>query len=234
MMTLIGNSMHASSEQLRETLRFTEQYLGVRSEDDVKSSLPWLNKIIDFDSALIINVKLGDAKNPSITSMVPYFSGNESHPCDIDLIKSSNLLNTLTTTLSEQKTFKQKCQISCSGNSLISGISNTENNTATAVVLMNKQNTDFSIQNQIVDYVLPHIDSAISRYVPNNSINLSDRQLQVLEWISMGKSNWEVASILNVSENTIKFHVTNICKKLNVHKRCHAISVASKLRLVNR
>lgn len=226
--------MNASSAQLRETLRFTEQYLGIQSEDDIKSSLSWLNKIIDFDSALILNVKLNDIENPSITSMVPYFGVLDSHACDIDLIKSSNILNTLTATLSEQKTFKQTCTISCSGNSLISGISNSENNTATAVVLMHKQNTDFAIQNQIVDYVLPHIDSAIARYIPNNSINLSDRQLQVLEWISMGKSNWEVASILSVSENTIKFHVSNICKKFNVHKRCHAISEASKLGLVNR
>ena len=45
--------MNASSEQLRETLKFTEQYLGVHSEDDIKSSIPWLNKIIDFDSALV-------------------------------------------------------------------------------------------------------------------------------------------------------------------------------------
>lgn len=226
--------MSASSEQLRETLRLTEQYLGIHSEDDIKSSIPWLNKIIDFDSALIINVKLDNIKNPKITSMVPYFGTSDSHQCDIDVIKSSNILNHLTSTLSQQKTFKQKCEISCSGSSLISGISNTDNNTATAVVLMNKKNTDFSIHNQIVDFVLPHIDSAIARYIPNNSINLSERQLQVLEWISQGKSNWEVASILNVSENTIKFHVSNICKKLNVHKRCHAIAIASKLKLVNR
>ena len=225
--------MNASSEQLRETLRFTEQYLGVHSEDDIKSSIPWLNKIIDFDSALIINVKLDDIQTPKITSMVPYFGMSDAHSCNIDVIKSSNILNHLTSTLSTQKTFKQQCPISCSGNSLISGISNSENNTATALVLMNKEKTDFAIQNQIVDFVLPHIDSAIARYIPNNTINLSDRQLQVLEWVSQGKSNWEVASILNVSENTIKFHVSNICKKLNVHKRCHAIAIASKLKLVN-
>lgn len=225
--------MNASSEQLRETLRFTEQYLGVHSEDDIKSSIPWLNKIIDFDSALIINVKLGDINNPKITSMVPYFRNSDLHQCSANSIESSNILNHLTTTLSKQKTFTQVCPISCSGNGLISGISNSENNTATALVLMNKEKTDFAIQNQIVDFVLPHIDSAIARYIPNNTINLSERQLQVLEWVSQGKSNWEVASILNVSENTIKFHVSNICKKLNVHKRCHAIAIASKLKLVN-
>lgn len=225
--------MDASSEQLRETLRFTEQYLGVHSEDDIKSSIPWLNKIIDFDSALIINVKLGDLEKPKITSMVPYFRSSDLHQCSANSIESSNIFNHLTTTLSKQKTFTHMCPISCSGSGLISGISNSENNTATAVVLMNKENTDFSIQNQIVDFVLPHIDSAIARYIPSNTINLSDRQLQVLEWVSQGKSNWEVASILNVSENTIKFHVSNICKKLNVHKRCHAIAIASKLKLVN-
>ncbi len=225
--------MDASSEQLRETLRFTEQYLGVHSEDDIKSSIPWLNKIIDFDSALIINFKLGDIKKPKITSMVPYFRSSDLHQCNANSIESSNILNHLRTTLSTQKTFTQMCKISCSGSGLISGISNSENNTATAVLLMNKENTDFSIQHQIIDYILPHIDSAIARYTPNNTINLSDRQLEVLEWVSQGKSNWEVASILNVSENTIKFHVSNICKKLNVHKRCHAIAIASKLNLVN-
>lgn len=41
-----------------------------------------------------------------------------------------------------------------------------------------------------------------------------------------GKSNWELAMILDISERTVKFHVQNVEKKLNAVNRAHAVALA--------
>lgn len=52
---------------------------------------------------------------------------------------------------------------------------------------------------------------------------LTDRQRRILELIAQGKSNWEVSVILSISENTVKDHISNIFKNLNVRTRQQAI-----------
>lgn len=37
-----------------------------------------------------------------------------------------------------------------------------------------------------------------------------------------GKSNWEIANILNVAERTVTFHIGNACTKLGVNGRFQA------------
>jgi len=53
----------------------------------------------------------------------------------------------------------------------------------------------------------------------NSLQNLSLREREVLELIKQGKSNKHIASVLFISENTVKIHVSNILKKIGVHKR---------------
>ncbi|WP_439402707.1 helix-turn-helix domain-containing protein [Bradyrhizobium sp. DASA03068] len=48
---------------------------------------------------------------------------------------------------------------------------------------------------------------------------LSEREKQCLRWIEQGKSSWEIADILNVSENTVNFHVKNAMRKLETSSR---------------
>lgn len=52
--------------------------------------------------------------------------------------------------------------------------------------------------------------------------HLSVAEQQVLKWLSQGKTNWEIAMILNRSENTIKHQVASIFTKLNVTTRAQA------------
>lgn len=55
---------------------------------------------------------------------------------------------------------------------------------------------------------------------------LSAREIEVLTWAASGKSNEEIGIILTVSSETIKSHLANICRKFNVYRREHAISIA--------
>lgn len=52
---------------------------------------------------------------------------------------------------------------------------------------------------------------------------LSNREAEVAELVSKGLSNKEVASQLFVTEKTVKFHLTNIYKKMNVKSRAQLI-----------
>ncbi len=52
---------------------------------------------------------------------------------------------------------------------------------------------------------------------------LSKREAEVAELVSTGLSNKEVADKLFVTEKTIKFHLTNIYRKMNISSRTQLI-----------
>ncbi|XOV80819.1 MAG: response regulator transcription factor [Aestuariibacter sp.] len=60
--------------------------------------------------------------------------------------------------------------------------------------------------------------------------DLSHREMQVLQYLMQGKSNKSIADQLYLSERTIKFHCSNIYKKLNIDNRTNLIiKMAEKL-----
>jgi len=60
------------------------------------------------------------------------------------------------------------------------------------------------------------------------SINLTDRELEVLEAVARGERSKEVASHLGISERTVKAHLASIYQKLEVDSRAAAIAVAAQ------
>ena len=64
------------------------------------------------------------------------------------------------------------------------------------------------------------------------SLGLSSRQAQILELVLQGLSNKKIAQILNLSDSTIKEHVTGILTKLSVSNRIEAITKLRGRRLV--
>ena len=55
------------------------------------------------------------------------------------------------------------------------------------------------------------------------SKGLSNREAEVAELVTQGLSNKEVANRLFVTEKTVKFHLTNIYKKMSVKSRAQLI-----------
>lgn len=62
---------------------------------------------------------------------------------------------------------------------------------------------------------------------------LTGRELQCLDWVSRGKTSWETAAILGLSESTVNFHLRNASKKLNVYGRQACVAQAIYLGLLN-
>jgi len=61
-----------------------------------------------------------------------------------------------------------------------------------------------------------------------NSMALTDRELDVLQLLVVGKSNAEIGAALSISESTVKFHFNNIFQKLGVSDRTQAVIEALK------
>jgi DNA-binding NarL/FixJ family response regulator len=62
---------------------------------------------------------------------------------------------------------------------------------------------------------------------------LSARELEVLQFIVMGKSNKEIASELDLSVNTVAVHRANIMNTLGLHKTAELVVYAIRHGLVN-
>lgn len=63
-------------------------------------------------------------------------------------------------------------------------------------------------------------------------LGISKREYEVLELISRGLSNQEIADDLFVSTSTVKTHVSSLLAKLDANRRTQAISRAKELQLI--
>ena len=57
-------------------------------------------------------------------------------------------------------------------------------------------------------------------------IELSTREAECLIWAAQGKTAWEIAAILSISERTVRFHITNAGKKLDAVNTTHSVARA--------
>ena len=81
---------------------------------------------------------------------------------------------------------------------------------------------------KIIDTSLPfELDESNLR-----KLGISKREHEVLELVSRGLSNQEIADALFVSTSTIKTHVSSILAKLDATRRTQAISRAKELRII--
>lgn len=66
----------------------------------------------------------------------------------------------------------------------------------------------------------------------NESIKLTNREIEVLEQLATGLPYTSIAENLIVSPSTVRRHIENIYKKLQVHSKTEALALARKKRLI--
>lgn len=78
--------------------------------------------------------------------------------------------------------------------------------------------------------VTPHIFNRVKTITGSTSVpTVSPREKEVLELLAKGASTNEIASVLTISENTVKTHIARILKKLDASNRTEAVARAIAL-----
>jgi len=62
--------------------------------------------------------------------------------------------------------------------------------------------------------------------------NLAPREQDVLRWAAKGKTAWETGKILNISEKTVAFYLSNAAVKLGVATKTQAVATAISRKLL--
>lgn len=90
----------------------------------------------------------------------------------------------------------------------------------------------------ILNLITANLHQALSRIseelpsipdFPTSVRALSARQQEILSWTSIGKSNWEIAKIMNISHANVKYHLDQVYQKLGVSSRADAVAYAKEL-----
>lgn len=99
----------------------------------------------------------------------------------------------------------------------------------------------FNVQDSLMGLLMPHIDNVLrkiqhiepvdlsedERVSAIKSYNLSMRELEIIDWVKLGKTDSEIAMILFISQNTVKSHLKHVFEKLNVTRRAQAVAKLS-------
>jgi len=85
-------------------------------------------------------------------------------------------------------------------------------------------------------FVSPYIYSAVVKVIKfgaqREEYSLTKREIECLKWVCDGKTSWEISKILDISERTVLFHLTNIQKKLNTTNRLQSVAKSIVIGLI--
>ena len=139
---------------------------------------------------------------------------------------------------------------------LIQGIKDERGRQDCLYVLLSPQSQGFDQQaSRFMKLLMPYIDTALRQisHLPtqypdppamkieegeNNGLSptassgnvfqLSRREMEIMHWVQLGKTNYEIGLILDISSFTVKNHLQRIFRKIDVLNRAQAVSMMSK------
>jgi len=90
---------------------------------------------------------------------------------------------------------------------------------------------------QTLRFLTPYLFSALARtfWTRSSAVSvrpLTTREIEVIEWMYYGKTNEEIAELLDISVYTVKNHVQKILLKLSASNRTQAVLRAAEVGIV--
>jgi len=127
-------------------------------------------------------------------------------------------------------------------NFVVHGFGDSHSKVSSVVILARLHQKPNANQAHMLELIMPHLHCALIKvassrvgFIVNseNSTNIiTKRESEILQWLYMGKTNWEISSILSISPLTVKNHVQNVLRKLDVQNRSQAVVKAAKFGLI--
>lgn len=128
--------------------------------------------------------------------------------------------------------------------SIIHGISDERGRHDCLYVMLSSKIKHDELALKAMQSLLPYLDTALrqvahlprqtERRLPQESSNdigddlLSSREMEIMTRLRQGKTNAEIAQILDISAFTVKNHLQRVFKKLGVFNRTQAVSMFEK------
>lgn len=125
---------------------------------------------------------------------------------------------------------------------MVHGISDQRSNHGCLYLLFSSQSHYSQAECDAMALVLPYVDTALRqiKHLPHQTADqpgpapldapdlapehdLSNREVEIVNWVGMGKTNPEIGRILGISEFTVKNHLQRVFKKLDVYNRTQAV-----------
>ena len=120
---------------------------------------------------------------------------------------------------------------------MVYGVSDVRGSNVCLYVFFSEEKV-FDVPNSVMGLIMPHIDNVLRKIqhlkplkTPTESAiildgtGLSVRELEIIHWIKSGKTNQEIATILDISQNTVKSHLKRVFQKMNVTRRAQAVAI---------
>jgi len=63
-------------------------------------------------------------------------------------------------------------------------------------------------------------------------LTLTDREREVLTFVARGKTNWEIGTIMNISEYSVRDYLKDLSKRMGTSNRTHTVTKAIRLGLI--
>ncbi|MFA7349554.1 MAG: XrtB/PEP-CTERM-associated transcriptional regulator EpsA [Methylotenera sp.] len=125
---------------------------------------------------------------------------------------------------------------------VVHGFGDGDSKISSVVILARLHKAPSANISRIFELIMPNLHCALIRVTSHRSNTvfnnsnaariMTNRESEILQWLHMGKTNWEISSILNISPLTVKNHVQNILRKLDVQNRSQAAVKAAKIGLI--
>lgn len=168
-------------------------------------------------------------------------SGSTPHRQQLDIPQTRSRIERLPPTI--RKTFHGMRSM------LVHGFRDERTNQDCLYLMLHSQHCFDDAALSFLEEFLPYLDNALRRVMPMlhaqdlsltrfesphncNPSGLSQRETEILDWVRFGKTNSEIADILGISISTVKNHLQNIFKKLDVFNRMQAIAKIGQITAV--
>lgn len=143
--------------------------------------------------------------------------------------EQSQIAIVILTTFNEDELMREGLQAGARGYLLKDTDRNTLFNTIRAAA-----RGETLLQPEIISKLLTPSQSQAESPTSKNSVNLTEREIEVLEAVARGDTSKMVAHHLGITERTVKAHLTSIYQKLGVDSRAAAVSEAMKLEILGK
>lgn len=182
---------------------------------------------IDFPEDLLVQI----TENDISLFHIPFFTRWIKHLCPLVV----NNFEDMTSTHSKCNDIFKKHDIK---NAIVHGVLSIEGEVSSYFLFVRNPRKWTEEHRNLMELLTPHMHVALLRIQPRNFMNnhvdidLTKREIEVLNWVNAGKTNYQIADMMYISTSTVQNHVHNIIEKLGVSNRMAASAKACRLGII--